>query len=287
MYRNNELRFGLSMCNFVLRTFRMLMSDPSQPLWLVLVGNLITQAIGYFTVVGLVFLIVWRVLRERLRGARIPAPDRVNGAQIRREVKHTFVTFIVGTTSVGAVIALRGAGLTRIVEGDVPVLVTLAWIAGALAFNDLWFYSWHRFLHRPLPFRLIHAVHHKSVDVNPFTSYSFHAAEGFILGFWIVPAAVLLPIPMTALAVLQVVGLLNNVMSHLGYELLPRWLVRMPILRWTNTATFHSLHHTRLQGNFGLHSRIWDRLFGTEVAEYEAVFVRRGAGAPAPTPSPQ
>jgi sterol desaturase/sphingolipid hydroxylase (fatty acid hydroxylase superfamily) len=122
-------------------------------------------------------------------------------------------------------------------------------------------------------------VHHKSVDVNPFSSYAFHAAEAVILGIWIVPVAVLLPLPLSALGLLQVIGLLNNVMSHLGYELLPRWLLRVPLLRLTNTATFHSLHHTRLQGNFGLHSRFWDRLFGTELPEYEETFRRRGTSA--------
>lgn len=259
------------------------MPDPSQPLWLVLVGNLVMQAVGYFAVVGTVYVVIWRLLRERLRGARIPAPDRAGGAQIRREVLLTFGTFIAGTSSAGVVLALHGAGLTRLDDGDVPVLVTLAWTAAGLAWNDLWFYSWHRLMHRPLPFRWIHAVHHKSVDVNPFSSYAFHAAEAVILGIWIVPVAVLLPLPMTALGLLQVIGLLNNVMSHLGYELLPRWLLRVPLLRWTNTATFHSLHHTRLQGNFGLHSRLWDRLFGTELPEYEEVFLRRGdASAPAP-----
>ena len=255
------------------------MPDSSQPLWLVLVGNLVMQAAGYFAVVGSVYIVVWRLLRERLRGARIPAPDRANGAQIRREVLLTFGTFIAGTSSAGVVLALHGAGLTRLDDGEVPVWVTFAWTAAGLAFNDLWFYSWHRLMHRPLPFRWIHAVHHKSVDVNPFTSYAFHAAEAVILGIWIVPVAVLLPLPLSALGLLQVIGLLNNVMSHLGYELLPRWLLRVPLLRWTNTATFHSLHHTRLQGNFGLHSRFWDRLFGTELPEYEETFRRRGTSA--------
>jgi sterol desaturase/sphingolipid hydroxylase (fatty acid hydroxylase superfamily) len=84
---------------------------------------------------------------------------------------------------------------------------------------------------------------------------------------------------MAALAALQVIGLANNVMAHLGYEFLPAWLLRVPLLRWTNTATFHSLHHTRSRGNFGLHTRLWDRLFGTEIADYERVFVERSKGS--------
>lgn len=252
------------------------MPDPNSSLLLILTTNFITQAVGYFTVVGLVFFVVWRWGRERFRGARIPAPARFDGAQLRREIRYTFVTFVVGMSSVGGVMVLHARGLSKLSSAPAPTWAIIAWVAGLLAFNDAWFYGWHRLLHHPRLFRHVHAVHHKSVDVNPFTSYSFHAFEGFILGLWIVPASALLPLPMSALAVLQVIGLANNVMAHLGYEFLPRWLLRVPLLRLTNTATFHSLHHTRLHGNYGLHSRVWDRLFGTELPEYERVFLTRG-----------
>ena len=69
---------------------------------------------------------------------------------------------------------------------------------------------------------------------------------------------------MELLGVLQAIGLANNVMSHLGYELLPRWLLRVPLLRWVNTSTFHNLHHTSLRGNYALMFRGWDRLLGTQ-----------------------
>ncbi len=250
---------------------------PSAPSMLVvLLSNLLTQSIGYFAVVGAIYAVVWWWGRERFRLARIPAPQRVNFAQIRREMGHTLVTLLAGGFSAGAVIGLDAAGRARLDHGSVAPLVVLGWIVAGLAFNDLWFYSWHRLLHHPSLFRHVHAVHHRSIDVNPFTSYSFHAVEAVLLGSWIVPAVVWLPVPMMALGVLQVIGLLNNVMAHLGYEFLPRWILRVPLLRWTNTATFHSLHHTRSRGNFGLHSRLWDRLFGTEIPDYEDVFVRRG-----------
>jgi sterol desaturase/sphingolipid hydroxylase (fatty acid hydroxylase superfamily) len=72
-------------------------------------------------------------------------------------------------------------------------------------------------------------------------------------------------------------------MAHLGFELFPRWWVRAPILRWSNTATFHSLHHQRYTGNFGLFTRFWDRLFGTELDDYESAFVAAHAET---TPDP-
>lgn len=242
----------------------------------IVVQNLIAQAMGYFTLVGAVFLLVWRWGRTRFRSARIPGPRRADARQIRREIRQTFATLVAGTASAGSVMMLHARGAASLSDEPASPWVIGAWVAGGVLFNDLWFYGWHRLLHHPKLFRYVHVVHHRSVDVNPFTSYSFHFLEAALLGAWIVPAALWLPIPMTALGALQAIGLANNVMAHLGYEFLPAWILRVPVLRWTNTATFHSLHHTRSRGNFGLHTRLWDRLFGTEIADYEEVFVERG-----------
>jgi Delta7-sterol 5-desaturase len=85
------------------------------------------------------------------------------------------------------------------------------------------------------------------------------------------------PIYLPMLGVLHGVGLANNVMSHLGYEFLPRWLLRVPLLRWMNTSTFHNMHHTSSRGNYALMFRFWDRMLGTELPTYEATFIKRGA----------
>jgi sterol desaturase/sphingolipid hydroxylase (fatty acid hydroxylase superfamily) len=254
-----------------------------------LVQNFVAQAVGYFAVVGAVYVLVWRWGRERFRDARIPTPARVDSRQIRREIGHTALTLVAGTAVAGMTLALHATGRTRLVAGPSSPAVVGLWFLAGLLFNDGWFYAWHRLLHHPRLFRHVHAIHHRSVDVNPFTSYSFHVVEAALLGAWILPAAILLPIPLGSIAALQIVGLANNVMAHLGYEFLPAWILKIPLLRWTNTATFHSLHHTRSKGNFGLHTRLWDRVFGTEIADYERVFVARGrtpAEAPAPTVRP-
>jgi sterol desaturase/sphingolipid hydroxylase (fatty acid hydroxylase superfamily) len=257
------------------------------PIPVLMLANFVLSILGYFGIVGLLYQVVWRWGRKRFQTARIPAPQRVDGRQIRREVGQTVVSLVAGAVTAGAVGGLQFAGLAQLQLEAVSPLETLAWVAGGLVINDAWFYGWHRLLHHPKLFRFVHHVHHRSIDVNPFTSYSFHGVEAILLGLWIVPAVVLLPIPMASLAALQVIGLANNVMSHLGYEFLPRWILKVPLLRWTNTATFHSLHHTRSRGNFGLHMRFWDRLFGTELPEYEQVFVDRGCGKQTREPSNQ
>jgi sterol desaturase/sphingolipid hydroxylase (fatty acid hydroxylase superfamily) len=271
-----------------------MLTESDAPIPIMLMNAFVGQALAYFAVVGLLYVVFWMILRERL--PRIEPRRRIDRRQIVHELKHTLVTLVVGMSSAGGVLYLHATGRSSLVTTQVSLGATAIWVVSLIAFNDLWFYGWHRLLHTRLLYRHVHVVHHKSVDVNPFTSYSFHAFEAFLLGAWIVPAVAFLPLPMTAIATVQVVGLANNVMSHLGVELLPRWLLRVPLVRLTNTATFHSLHHTKLTGNFGLHTRIWDRLFGTEVPEYEERFRRRGTaeGTSAPEftrdraiPSPQ
>jgi Delta7-sterol 5-desaturase len=40
------------------------------------------------------------------------------------------------------------------------------------------------------------------------------------------------------------------------------------------TTTYHSLHHSRYTGNYGLGTRILDRLFDTEWEDYEPLYER-------------
>lgn len=253
------------------------MLEPTHPLSMFVQGFL-GQAGAYFAIVGLLFLVVWKWGETRFRGARIQAKKRVDGKQLAFEIRHTLVTLLVGTGTAVAISLLYANGNTRLTLDATAIgwPTIVATTIGLLFFNDAWFYLWHRLLHRPWFFRHVHAVHHKSVDVNPFSSYSFHAAEALLLGGWVLPVILVVPIHLPMLGVLQGIGLANNVMSHLGYEFLPRWLLRVPLLRWLNTSTFHNLHHTSLRGNYGLMFRLWDRWLGTEVPDYETRFVARG-----------
>jgi sterol desaturase/sphingolipid hydroxylase (fatty acid hydroxylase superfamily) len=262
------------------RTWYLLMIEQVHPLTMLLQG-FAGQALGYFTVVGLLFLGVWHWGEPRFIGARIQARKRVDLRQIAFEIRHTVIVLLIGACTAVAISLLYAGGYTRL-TGDASSIgwpVIAATFVALIVVNDAWFYFWHRLLHHPILFRYVHSVHHKSLDVNPFSSYSFHWIEGFILGAWVLPVVLLVPIYLPMLGVLQGIGLANNLMSHLGYEFLPRSLLRMPLLRWMNTATFHNLHHTAFNGNYGLMFRFWDRMLGTELDHYEQKFLERGATA--------
>lgn len=248
---------------------------------LMFIQGFVAQAASYFAIVGLIFWAVWKWGEQRFQAHRIQARKRVDSKQIKFEIKNTLLVLLVSSPVTLAVSMLYASGATKLTLDAATIgwPMIAATFVGLLVFNDAWFYFWHRLLHHPKLFRYVHAVHHKSVDVNPFSSYSFHWFEGLILGAWILPVALLVPIYLPVLGVLHGIGLANNIMSHLGYEFLPRWLLQVPVLRWMNTSTFHNLHHTSFNGNYALMFRFWDRMLGTELPNYEATFRQRVAAS--------
>jgi sterol desaturase/sphingolipid hydroxylase (fatty acid hydroxylase superfamily) len=128
-------------------------------------------------------------------------------------------------------------------------------------------------LHHPKIFRFVHLEHHKSVDVNPFTSMSFHFIEPFLLSLWILPVAYFIPIYAPVLMIVQIWGLLDNIKAHLGYEFYPTNLNKS-WFRFLTSSTHHNMHHSKFNGNYGVHFRIWDRLLGTEFKDYESEYDR-------------
>jgi sterol desaturase/sphingolipid hydroxylase (fatty acid hydroxylase superfamily) len=243
------------------------------------------QAIATLALLGAIFMLTWRWGAARLAARRVrPRGRPFDRDQLFHELRHTLAVLALGGAQALGVQALAARGLLPPAD-DLGPLAIFGVFIGLLALNDLWFYGAHRLLHTPWLFRHVHAVHHRSVDVNPFSSYSFHVVEAALMTAWIIPVALLVPLPLPALAAAQLVGFANNVMSHLGYELLPAWWLRAPLLSWSNTATFHSLHHSRPGGNYGLCTRIWDRLFGTEHSAYAEAFAAAHPTAASQSPA--
>ena len=201
--------------------------------------------------------------------ARLLRPGLYDGQarQIRQEIGWSLASAAIYGGPAG-VIAWGWAehGWTRVYTdaGAYPFW----WLPGSalvyLLAHDAWFYWTHRWLHRPAPFRIAHAVHHASRPPTAWAAMSFHPLEA-LTGAVVIPALVLLiPIHVAALGVVLGVMTLMGVTNHMGWELFPKSVVQGAAGRWLITASHHQRHHEQYRCNYGLYFRFWDRLCGTD-----------------------
>lgn len=233
----------------------------------------VTALYGIFVVPA--YFIIWKFLKKKLQNWRVQMNQRADAAQIKTEILNSVITLLIFGFFDSVIFYLQANGYTKMYTNfsDYGWGLAIGTFFIALIFDDTWFYWTHRLLHQPKIYRFIHAEHHKSIDVTPFTSLSFSIYESIILQLWIIPVAMLIPSYMPAILVFQLYAVSNNLKGHLGYELFPSF-TNNTWLKNLTTATHHNLHHSKFNGNYGLHLRFWDRLMGTEFKDYEAVFAQ-------------
>ena len=146
-----------------------------------------------------------------------------------------------------------------------------AWleVAVALALFDLLIWAQHRVFHRVPWLWRIHRMHHADPDFDATTALRFHPIE-ILLSMAIKVVAVLLLGPSAVAVVLFEVILNACAMFNHANLRLPLWLDTQ-LRRVLVTPDMHRVHHSTLPGehhsNFGFSLSIWDRWFGTYVAQ--------------------
>lgn len=239
--------------------------------------DLLKSYLGAFSfsllIMGGTYFIVWFLLSKKLKNRKIQLSKRAGWPQIREEVLHAAVALFSSTAFATIIFSLKDQGLTKFYTetGKYGVGYEVFVVALMIVASDTWFYWSHRWMHHPRLYKYVHALHHKSLDVNPFTSNSFHVAEAVWLTVWVVPFVMFVPVSAAALGVVQALGTFNNVKSHLGYELYPKFF-NIPPFNMLVTATHHSIHHTQYNGNYALFFRFWDIVGGTEFKETTTMF---------------
>jgi Delta7-sterol 5-desaturase len=189
------------------------------------------------------------------------------GSQMRREIGWSLASAAIYGIPAGIVAwGWQARGWTRIYS-DMEAF-PLWWLpASFLAFlllHDAWFYWTHRWMHRPAPFRAMHAVHHASRPPTAWAAMSFHPLEA-ITGAVVIPALVLvIPIHVAVLGLVLLTMTVMGVTNHMGWEMFPLRLVRSRLGGWIITASHHQRHHEHYRCNYGLYFRIWDRWCGTD-----------------------
>ncbi|WP_188761786.1 sterol desaturase family protein [Sandarakinorhabdus glacialis] len=187
--------------------------------------------------------------------------------QVAAEIRWSLTAAIIYGIPAGLMLgAWHLFGLTRITTAITPAAV-LWWlpnIALYLFVHDTWFYWTHRAMHAPALFKRVHAVHHASKPPTAWAAMSFHPWES-LSGALLIPAlAFLIPIHVSALAVVLTIATVMGVTNHMGWEMFPQRWVNGWFGRHVITASHHENHHQRYTCNYGLYFRFWDQFCGTD-----------------------
>ena len=169
------------------------------------------------------------------------------------------------TSGVAQLTGFQVVTMWLMANGYAPV-ITLAenpvwfvvWIVLLPVWSAFHFYWVHRLLHVPFFYTRYHSLHHRNINIGPWSGFSMHPVEHFIYltslcVHWIVASH---PVHLIFHVLYQGPG---AAMSHTGYEDL---LIRDK--RSLALGTFyHTLHHRYYECNYGNQEMPWDRWFGT------------------------
>ena len=141
---------------------------------------------------------------------------------------------------------------------DHPILF-VAWLLALPILTSSHFYFIHRLLHWPVLYRRVHSVHHRNIQVGPWSGMSMHPVEHI---FYI--SSVLLHFIIASHPVILLLHLysrcLGPAFSHAGFEKL-----QVGDTTVVDAADFHhQLHHRYFECNYGTLDVPWDQWFNTD-----------------------
>jgi sterol desaturase/sphingolipid hydroxylase (fatty acid hydroxylase superfamily) len=257
-------------------------TDAFQVPWVLKVaaGSTVELTVRYTLFAGIAWLLCYAWFRRRWFHRKIIAKFPAS-SEVWREMRYSALSVVVFSL-VGAVTFYAAKhGWTRM-YWKIP---KYGWgwftasIVCAIFLHDAYFYWTHRLMHHRLLFRAFHRVHHLSHNPTPWAAYAFSPLEAVVEAGIFPLVAFTIPIHPFAFAIFMVWQIAFNVLGHTGFEIHPRWLMDTWMGRFINTPTNHVMHHETLRGNYGLYFNIWDRLMGTNQADYEARFRQVTSGA--------
>ena len=120
------------------------------------------------------------------------------------------------------------------------------------------FYWAHRLLHVPFLYKHVHSLHHRNVNIGPWSGFAMHPVEHLI---YLSSLMIHFVFPSHEILVFFHVIYLapGAAMTHAGYEdLLIRDKRRLAL-----GTFYHQLHHRYYECNYGNQEMPWDRWFGT------------------------
>jgi Delta7-sterol 5-desaturase len=182
---------------------------------------------------------------------------------------YTFREWIIcaATTVLNSIVTYGGFLLWKAgyISIDLSSSVLIAFVDFLILFfaMDLLMYLLHWGIHKTFLYKVIHQLHHQSIDPKPIDLFVLHPVEAICFGsLWLV-LLLTHSFSFYAIAAYLTINVVFGLIGHLGLDPLPEKLRHKAVFRFLGTETFHHHHHQDVEHNFGFYTTIWDRLFRT------------------------
>jgi sterol desaturase/sphingolipid hydroxylase (fatty acid hydroxylase superfamily) len=202
----------------------------------------------------------------------------VDAAQLRRERLNALHTTPIHPAVLA--IAVLSGGLRLSAD-------SLLAVAGTFALTFVWTEVYHYWLHRAMHVKSLHFTHrehHRSRITNAWTSISFSVWEEFLfaVGVAVFLAAVSrwVPLSLVGVVIYYLVYFSTNTVGHANIEFNAPGYGTTFLGKLFTSSGYHAMHHARYINNYGLLTRVMDRLCNTEWPDSDAVQTRAARGQP-------
>jgi Delta7-sterol 5-desaturase len=134
----------------------------------------------------------------------------------------------------------------------------VVWLLAVPIYTSAHFYVVHRLLHWPPLYARVHALHHRSINIGPWSGLSMHPVESLLYASAVLIHFIIPSHPVIFLVHIYI-KMIGPAFSHAGFESLLAKDTRV-----INAGDFHhQLHHRYFECNYGTAEVPWDRWFGS------------------------
>ncbi len=226
---------------------------------------------------GIFALMAWWEVKAPRRALALPRAVRWGNNLTLVALNSVVVRLLFPAAAVGVAAFAEQNGWGLLNHYPLPPLWAVVIAVVAL---DLVIYLQHVMVHAvPLLWRF-HRVHHADLDYDVTTGARFHPVEIVLSMLIKFGAIVVIGAPVVAVVLFEVILNAMAMFNH-GNVRLPHWLdalLRLVVVTPDMHRVHHSVEDNEANSNFGFNLSIWDRIFGTYIAQPRAGHERMTLG---------
>jgi lathosterol oxidase len=227
--------------------------------------NIMVSVVGYFVVV-LILSVLFFVVLKKFSNRRKISSKKVTRGQILIEMINNIKAILIQTI---LYLYIFPVGYFKLTIDNHSIDYNIFSFIILVILHETYFYWTHRLLHTKWLFKNVHMVHHKSKTPNPWSAYSFSSIETVIQLTFLPIILLIVPYDINVITLFVGYIVIINIIGHSDVEFMPSWWLKT---KYFGTTTYHTMHHHKSNGNYGLMLRFWDKIMKTEFKNYEEQF---------------